>query len=163
MEQTVKSTPMDRSAGRNTGRSFSIFLVTTITALVAFVGRWGAAGVVLGFLIAFGITEGLARRFPEGVQLHWVFRPNLVIVGVVGGLFLLSIYLLPGGATCIEGGRVIGFPLPFLAQCNGPGGTPDRPELSLVSLAFDVIIWYVLGTLIAALVRPRKSVLSVLA
>ena len=163
MEPIARSTQLDLGAAANAGRSISVFLVATVTAIAAFVGRWGAAGVVLSFLIAFGITEALARRFPEGVRLRWVFRPNLLAAGVVTLLLLLSLSLLATGVTCIEGGRVVGSPFPFYFQCNGPTGIPEEPEFNVVGLALDIAIWYLLGAFVAALVRPRKPYFLLLA
>lgn len=163
MEQTAKSTSKGRGPVAGTARSLPVFLIATVTTILGFIGRWGAAGIVLGFLIAFGITETLARRFPEGVRLRWVFRPNLLATGIAALLVLLALSLLPAGVTCIEGGQVVGSPFPVLIQCNGPTGIPEEPEFNLVALALDIAIWYVLGAFVATLIRPRKPYFSVLA
>ena len=163
MEQTAKSNGVERGASRGAGRSLLVFLMTAVAIIVGLGLRWGVVGIILGFLVAFGITTYLARRFPEGVRLRWVSRPTLLTVVVVALLFLLSLSLRPIGFTCIEGGRAVGSPLPFFVQCDSPRGIADPPQFILVGLAFDLVIWYVLGALVAALIRPRKPFFQILA
>jgi predicted cobalt transporter CbtA len=163
MEQTAKSTRVERGATASATRSLPVFLMTSVTTTVGLGLRWGVVGIVLSFLIAFGVTEGLARRFPAGVRLRWVFRPNLLAAIAVALLFLFSLSLRPIGFTCIEGGRGVGSPFPFYVQCYSPGGIPDEPQFNTVGLALDLVVWYVLGALAAALVRPWKPFFFVLA
>jgi hypothetical protein len=159
MAETAESINAGRNPPRGTRRSLAVFLITMVAIAIASVPRLDGFGVFLGALVAFGVTEVLGHRFPEGVSLRWLFRPNLTTFGAATALFLTSVYLLGHvGATCIEGGTVVGFPFWFFVQCNSPGGI-DPAQVSVVGLTLDLLIWYFMGTLLASLVRPRKPAL----
>ena len=148
-------------AGR---RSPAMFALTLVTVALSLAPRLALFAFVVAIPAAFAVTETLARRFPDPVPLRWLFRPNLLSFGVAASLFILSIFLLRNvAAICVEGGSVIGFPWPFYVQCLRPDGGADLASLSLIGLLMDVAIWYVLSTLIAALVRPRKPLYAVVA
>jgi hypothetical protein len=145
-------------------RSSAIFALTFVTVAFSLAPRILLLAFVVAIPAAFAVTESLARRFPDPVPLRWLFRPNVLSYGVAASLFILSIFLLRNvAAICIEGGTVLGFPWPFYHQCFSPGGGADPASWSLVGLLVDVAIWYVLGTLIASLVRPRKELFAILA
>jgi predicted cobalt transporter CbtA len=130
-------------------RSVSVFMITFLATGFALVPT----------ILAFGVTEILARRFPDLVRLRWVFRPTLLALASFGSLFLLSVFFTRNvAAICIEGGEVLGFPWPFFEQCLSPGGRPDPPQFILGALLLDLLIWYILGTILAALVRPQRRV-----
>lgn len=148
-------------AGR---RADAIFALTFVTVALLLAPRLLILAFVVAIPAAFAVTEILARRFRDPMPLRWLFRPTVLSFGVAASLFVLSIFLLRNvAAICVEGGTVLGFPWGFYHQCFSPGGGADPASWSLVGFLMDVAIWYVLGTIIAALVRPRKPLFAVFA
>lgn len=164
MPEAFEPIILERGSTSRTGRSLAVFLVSSLVGMVAFLPKMDGVGVLLAFAIALAVTEIFARRFPCGVDLRWLFRPNVLALAEAAGLFLASLVFLKNfAAICIEGGFVVGFPYYFFVQCYGPGGIPDPSQFLIPGLALDLVIWYFFGTFLASFVRPRKPVLVVLA
>lgn len=79
-------------------------------------------------------------------------------LGVFVILFGLSTAFLRS-ATCIEGGTVIGFPSYFYAQyyASMPGGPLDPAAFLPISLALDVVAWYLLSVGLVLLARRVRE------
>jgi hypothetical protein len=112
-------------------RSVSVFMITFLATGFALVPRLTGFAFVIATILAFGVTEILARRFPDLVRLRWVFRPTLLALAGFGSLFLISVYSPGTLRRCASRAeRSLGFLGPSSNNASVRAGVRTHPSSS---------------------------------
>ncbi len=92
------------------------------------------------------------------LKLHGFLQRQTPILALAVVLFLAtaSVAMLLA-SQCIEGGLALGFPAPFYGGCNSSPNVPSPRTLYPLSIALDLVVWYMVSWGVLTIVRERRG------